>query len=74
MRKRLRLGGSTLRPRPIEEKIALTVEFERLMLPLFGAERLRAVVDRVLPWTEAAEAHRLIEDSALVGKVVLEVG
>jgi len=74
MARRLRLSGSTLRPRPIEEKIALTVEFERLMLPLFGAERLRAVVDRVLPWTEAAEAHRLIEDSALVGKVVLEVG
>lgn len=74
MAKRLRLSGSTLRPRPIEEKIALSTDFERRILPLFAAGTLRPVLDRVLPWEQAAEAHRLIEAGALVGKVVLRVG
>jgi NADPH:quinone reductase-like Zn-dependent oxidoreductase len=36
--------------------------------------RLRPVVDRVLPWTEVAEAHRLLEAREVFGKVVLAVG
>lgn len=74
MGKRLHLLGSTLRPRPIEEKIDLTIQFERRILPLLAAGTLRPVLDRVLPWEQAPEAHRLIEASALVGKVVLRVG
>jgi len=73
MQKRLRLHGSTLRSRPIEEKIALTAEFERTVLPLFAAGALRPVLDRVLPWTEAPEAHRVIEEGLVVGKVVLRM-
>ncbi len=72
MAKRLRLSGSGLRSRPLEEKITLSGAFARRCLPLFPS-RLHPVVGAVLPWTEAAEAHRLLEASAVVGKVVLEV-
>ena len=73
MRKRLRVMASGLRGRGLEEKIALTAAFERLALPRFGTGRLRAVVDRVVPWTEAAEAHRAIEAGEAFGKVVLAI-
>lgn len=73
MRRRLHLMGSTLRTRPPQGKMALTAEFERLVLPALAAGRLRAVVDRVLPLADAAEAHRLLEADAVVGKIVLRV-
>lgn len=73
MGRRLWLHGSALRPRPVEEKMALTAEFEQRVLPLLAAGRLRPVIDRVLPFAEAAQAHRLIEAGAVVGKVVLRV-
>jgi NADPH2:quinone reductase len=73
MSRRLHLTGSTLRARPLEEKIALAQEFGRLVLPRFAAGRLRPVVDRVLPLAEAAQAHRLLEANEVVGKVVLQV-
>jgi NADPH2:quinone reductase len=41
---------------------------------LFDADRLRVHVDRVLPLSEAAEAHRLIEAGDLSGKLVLAIG
>jgi NADPH2:quinone reductase len=74
MHKRLRVMGSGLRARGIEEKVALTAAFERLALPGFAAGRLRPVVDRILPWTEAGEAHRALEAGEAFGKVVLRVG
>ncbi len=73
MARRLRLMGSTLRARPVEEKMALTAAFERLVLPQFAQGRLHPVVDRVLPLARAAEAHRLLEADAVVGKIVLRV-
>jgi NADPH2:quinone reductase len=73
MRRRLRILGSTLRARAPEEKMALVAAFERLVLPQLAAGRLRPVLARVLPWTEAAEAHRCLEADAVFGKVVLRV-
>lgn len=72
MGKRLRLSGSGLRNRPLEEKVMLTRAFTRRCLPLFPT-RLRPVVGTVLPWTEAGRAHRLLEEGAVVGKVVLSL-
>jgi putative PIG3 family NAD(P)H quinone oxidoreductase len=71
MSKRLRIVGTVLRSRPIEEKIALAREFSDRMLPLFDAGRLRPVVDRVFPFEEIGAAHELMESNATFGKVVL---
>ncbi len=71
MSKRLRVHGTTLRTRPLEEKAALTQEFARRMLPLFASERLVAVIDRVYPLEEVSEAHRHMESNANFGKIVL---
>ncbi|MGI5861066.1 MAG: NAD(P)H-quinone oxidoreductase [Myxococcales bacterium] len=69
--KRLTLRGTVLRSRPLEEKIALALAFERQILPHFESGKLRPIVDRILPMAEVAEAHRLIEANATFGKLVL---
>ncbi len=73
MRKRLTVIGTVLRSRPIEEKIALARGFERRMLPLLAAGRIRPVVDRVLPLESAAAAHAAMEANENFGKIVLRV-
>ncbi|MES2644408.1 MAG: NAD(P)H-quinone oxidoreductase [Myxococcota bacterium] len=67
--KRLRVEGTVLRSRPIEEKIALAQAFRARGLPLLGDAR--PVVDTVLPATSAAEAHRRMEADATFGRIVL---
>ncbi|MCX7806969.1 MAG: NAD(P)H-quinone oxidoreductase [Deltaproteobacteria bacterium] len=71
--KRARLIGTLLRTRPIEEKIALTQRFTHEALPLLEDGVLHPVVDRVLPLTAVAEAHRLLAEGKAFGKIVLEV-
>ena len=71
MMKRCSLVGTTLRARPIEEKVALTQRFAREMLPLFDTGALRPIVDSRYPLEEAAEAHRHLESNATIGKVLL---
>jgi putative PIG3 family NAD(P)H quinone oxidoreductase len=72
--KRLTLMATTLRARPVAEKIALTRQVEREVLPEVAAGRLQVIVDRVLPLARAADAHRALEASEHFGKIVLEVG
>ena len=71
MGKRLRVNGTVLRARPIEEKIALNQQFVRHVLPLLADGRIRPVVDKVFPLEEVAEAHRYMESNANFGKIVL---
>ncbi|MBX6377832.1 MAG: NAD(P)H-quinone oxidoreductase [Clostridia bacterium] len=71
--KRLRLVGTTLRARPLEQKMALTQRFAREVLPLLADGRLRPVIDRVFPLEEVAEAHRHMEANRNFGKIVLRV-
>lgn len=71
MGKRLHLVGTTLRARPLEEKIQATRALARHALPLIEQRRILPVLDRVLPAEEAREAHRLLEEGAVFGKVVL---
>lgn len=71
--KRLRVIGSTLRARPVEEKARIVEAFLGRFGAALEAGRIRPVVDRVLPLADAAEAHRLLESSGHFGKVVLRV-
>lgn len=73
MRKRLTLTGSTLRARPVAFKSALADELRQQVWPLIAAGRIRPVIDSVFPLTKAADAHRRMESSGHVGKIVLEV-
>jgi len=71
MRSRGAIVGTTLRMRPIEEKIAATQAFARDVLPLVAAGRVRPVVDVVLPAERAREAHERMERNESFGKIVL---
>jgi NADPH2:quinone reductase len=71
MMKRLLVTGSTLRPRPVEEKSALARSVEREVWPLFANGQVRPIVDSAFPLEQAAEAHRLMESGRHTGKIVL---
>jgi NADPH2:quinone reductase len=71
LRKRITIVGTTLRARPLEEKIALAREFSERIIPLFDAGRLKPVVDCVFPFGEIRAAHELMESNRTFGKIVL---
>jgi len=71
MLKRLTLTGSTLRPRSVAEKAEIARALEENVWPLFAAGRCRPVIHRTFPLAEAAAAHRLMETSSHIGKIVL---
>jgi putative PIG3 family NAD(P)H quinone oxidoreductase len=72
--RRLSVIGSTLRARPVEEKAAIVRGFVARFGDDLAAGRIRAVVDRVLPLAEAADAHRALKASEHFGKIVLTPG
>lgn len=74
MRRRLSITGSTLRPRSADFKAALAAEVEKHVWPLIAAGKFRPVIYQTFPLAEAAAAHELMESSAHIGKIVLEVG
>jgi putative PIG3 family NAD(P)H quinone oxidoreductase len=69
--KRAAIIATTLRARPLGEKAAIVAAVREHVWPLIEAGAVRPVVDRTLPITEAAEAHRVMEASTHVGKVLL---
>jgi NADPH2:quinone reductase len=69
--KRLTIVGTTLRGRPLEEKIVVARDLSEHILPLFDAGRLKPVVDRVFAFEQIRDAHRLMESNATFGKIVL---
>jgi NADPH:quinone reductase-like Zn-dependent oxidoreductase len=73
MRKRAGLVGTTLRNRPIEEKIAVTQRFAAEVVPLFDTGALRVVIDSRFPLDAIADAHRHMESNANVGKILVDV-
>lgn len=74
MQKRLTLSGMTLRSRSVEEKSALVREVEARVWPLYANGMMKPAIHAVFPLAQAAEAHRLMESGAHVGKIVLQVG
>jgi len=73
LRRRLTITGSTLRPRPVAFKAAITRELREQAWPLFAQGKIKPVVHAVFPLAQAAEAHALMESSTHVGKIVLQV-
>lgn len=65
--------GTTLRSRPIEEKVSVTRRFAAEMLPLFDTGALRPVIDSIHPFEAIADAHRLMESNANTGKIVIGI-
>ncbi|MET0982124.1 MAG: NAD(P)H-quinone oxidoreductase, partial [Telluria sp.] len=73
LRRRLTISGSTLRPRPVAFKAAIARKLRERVWPLIEAGRVKPVIYKVFPLEEAAQAHALMESSAHVGKIVLQV-
>jgi NADPH:quinone reductase-like Zn-dependent oxidoreductase len=73
MRRRLTITGSTLRPRSPEEKGAIARQLAAHVWPLFEAGIVKPVIHAEFPLERAADAHRVMEASQHVGKLVLTV-
>jgi NADPH2:quinone reductase len=74
MVRRLTITGSTMRPRTTAQKGAIADELRATVWPVLDAGRCAPVVHATFPLGEAAEAHRLMESSLHIGKIMLRVG
>ena len=73
MMKRLTLTGSTLRPRTREVKAGFARALEAKVWPLLASGKVKVVMDSTFPLAKAADAHRRLETSEHIGKIVLVV-
>lgn len=73
MGKRLQVTGTGLRGRSLEEKLAVTAQFKRHVLPHLASGSMKPIVDRTFPLEEVTEAHRYMETNANFGKIVLTI-
>jgi NADPH2:quinone reductase len=73
MVKRLTHTGSTLRPRSVADKAAMVTAISAKVLPLLHQGRIKPLIDSTFPLEKAADAHRRMETSAHIGKIVLTV-
>lgn len=71
--RRLTITGSTLRPRPVEFKAAIAAKLRERVWPLIEAGKIKPVIYKTFPLEQAAEAHALMESSAHIGKIMLQV-
>jgi NADPH:quinone reductase len=69
--RRLQIKGSSMRPRSIEEKRAITETFKMRWLPLLAAGRLRPVIDSVFPAEQVTLAHTRMESNDSFGKIII---
>lgn len=72
MSRRLTLTGSTLRSRSVAQKAAIAAELRARVWPRFATGELRPVIHATYPLADAAEAHRVMESSTHIGKLLLE--
>jgi NADPH2:quinone reductase len=71
MIKRLTVTGSTLRSRDYDFKKQLAKEVQKYVWPLIESKQFKAIIFKTFPFTEAPEAHRLLEESQHTGKIIL---
>jgi NADPH2:quinone reductase len=73
LRKRITIVGTTLRARPLEEKLAATVRFASQVVPWLERGLVRPVVDSVFAFEEFADAQARVESNSVFGKVILRL-
>jgi putative PIG3 family NAD(P)H quinone oxidoreductase len=73
MMKRLRVVGSTLRARPLEEKASIMAELGQYVWPKISQGDIVPIIQQVFPIQAASEAHELVASDGTIGKVVLKV-
>jgi NADPH:quinone reductase-like Zn-dependent oxidoreductase len=71
MMKRGSVSATTLRARPVADKARIVRGVRDQVWPLVDAGDIRPIIDRALPMSDAAEAHRLMESSEHLGKIML---
>ena len=74
MMKRQTITGSTLRARPDAQKTAIAASLKEKVWPLLEAKKVGPVIYKTFALEEIVEAHRLMESSAHIGKIMLRVG
>ena len=74
MVKRLTITGSTMRPRTTAQKGAIAADLREKVWPVLDTGRCPPVIHATFPLAQAAEAHRLMESSAHIGKIILTLG
>lgn len=73
MVKRQKIIGSVLRSRPVPEKAKIIADFNQTVMPLFASGKIEPLVSDVFPLSQAADAHRAMEQSSHFGKIVLSL-
>ncbi len=73
LRRRLTIGGATLRPRPVAFKAAIAERLRERVWPLLAAGKIKPVIFKVFPLAQAAQAHALMESGTHIGKIVLQL-
>jgi putative PIG3 family NAD(P)H quinone oxidoreductase len=71
--RQLTITGSGLRPQTVERKAKIARNLEERIWPLIASGKIRPVIDSVYPLEKAAEAHRRMESSQHIGKIMLQV-
>ena len=70
--KRVTLTGSTLRPRSVKEKAEIARALRKEVWPLMDSGTIRPIIHQTFPLEKAADAHRLMESSNHIGKILLK--
>ena len=73
MLKRLTITGSTLRPRTLAQKAEIATNLQTHVWPLFEANKIKVLVDSCFSLDQVAQAHRLMESSQHIGKIILKI-
>ena len=73
MRRRISISGSMMRSRTMVEKGRIAAELRESVWPILNAGRCSPVIHKVFPLAEVSEAHRLMESSLHIGKIILKV-
>jgi NADPH:quinone reductase len=73
MLRRLTITGSTLRPRSVEKKASIANSLREHIWPLLESGKIKIVIHKIFQFSEAAEAHRMMERGEHLGKIVLSL-